>query len=437
MDNKKTLCWSGLIILILVVLILHLALVTAVDTGKDCICVEKEEYEDEDRDYFCAASCTPQNGNPSNYKVTEDRCELGEYGQDRCEGYCICERIPNVCGDRICDNTETKFSCPTDCTVVCGDMICSPGESGSCRKDCRVTINEQWRISEERTWLDINEDGVISKDADGHYAYPDDYTSTKIAAYDPFGNVLETVDELGTSTYFIYDNLNWKAVKGYTEGFGSALQPRWQKTYYDNGLLKDVINENNEMTTRYYDRKEYLERIVTSPDDSYDLPSKIYEVSFSTKQGDLSYVKTRTKLEPGKYAMTVSYSDGFGQVIQTQKQLEGDNFIIQNIDYDSYGNQKHLYFPFIENTGGAYTTTKGDIRESYGYFTFEKSSVKSFERRDGSTKKYYYGVTSNQPFVMFEDENKNTWFYRFDPFGNVLSAEEGLNQNFGLVSVEE
>lgn len=42
-----------------------------------------------------------------------------------------------VCGDGICNGTETPFTCGDDCPPVCGDNICSPGEN--CPGDCNLS----------------------------------------------------------------------------------------------------------------------------------------------------------------------------------------------------------------------------------------------------------------------------------------------------------
>lgn len=42
-----------------------------------------------------------------------------------------------VCGDGICNGTETRASCATDCPPECGDLLCEAGENTvSCPNDC-------------------------------------------------------------------------------------------------------------------------------------------------------------------------------------------------------------------------------------------------------------------------------------------------------------
>jgi hypothetical protein len=52
------------------------------------------------------------------------------------------DRVTDVCGDGLCESSETTASCPQDCTPpppppVCGDNVCSAGEDcSSCPQDC-------------------------------------------------------------------------------------------------------------------------------------------------------------------------------------------------------------------------------------------------------------------------------------------------------------
>lgn len=47
-----------------------------------------------------------------------------------------CSPGPDICGNGVCGNGETYLNCSADCPqpVVCGDLICSPGEN--CPYDC-------------------------------------------------------------------------------------------------------------------------------------------------------------------------------------------------------------------------------------------------------------------------------------------------------------
>ncbi|RKG95250.1 hypothetical protein D7X32_39630 [Corallococcus carmarthensis] len=42
-----------------------------------------------------------------------------------------------VCGDNVCDPaSEDRYSCPQDCTTVCGDGVCCQESPSSCPQDC-------------------------------------------------------------------------------------------------------------------------------------------------------------------------------------------------------------------------------------------------------------------------------------------------------------
>ncbi|NTX07549.1 MULTISPECIES: tenascin-X [Myxococcus] len=60
-------------------------------------------------------------------------CNGGET-TSTCPGDCP----SNSCGDGLCNNGEHGWSCPIDCpnTPPCGDFICSTGEPTWCPQDC-------------------------------------------------------------------------------------------------------------------------------------------------------------------------------------------------------------------------------------------------------------------------------------------------------------
>jgi hypothetical protein len=52
---------------------------------------------------------------------------------------------PPGCGDGVCNGSETATSCPIDCAApACGDCICSAGETTSCPWDCDVPGFPTW-----------------------------------------------------------------------------------------------------------------------------------------------------------------------------------------------------------------------------------------------------------------------------------------------------
>lgn len=59
-------------------------------------------------------------------------CEAGELGS--CAVDCT-----EICGNDVCGPGETFESCSADCDPVCGDGSCDAGEAGSCSADCIAT----------------------------------------------------------------------------------------------------------------------------------------------------------------------------------------------------------------------------------------------------------------------------------------------------------
>jgi hypothetical protein len=48
---------------------------------------------------------------------------------------------PNLCGNGVCDPTETAASCQLDCGPRCGDGVCEGNEASTCPSDCQTCGN--------------------------------------------------------------------------------------------------------------------------------------------------------------------------------------------------------------------------------------------------------------------------------------------------------
>ena len=84
----------------------------------------------------CPEDCTPLPPPPS----CGDGICSGSETNATCPADC-----PPGCGDGLCNGSETVTSCPVDCaTPACGDCICSAGEVTSCPWDCNVPGTPTW-----------------------------------------------------------------------------------------------------------------------------------------------------------------------------------------------------------------------------------------------------------------------------------------------------
>jgi len=77
-------------------------------------------------------------------------CDDGDEGPSCGDGECafdewgVCPEDCHICGDTICDETETMERCPEDCSV-CNDGTCTDTEMAyGCISDCYPCINLIW-----------------------------------------------------------------------------------------------------------------------------------------------------------------------------------------------------------------------------------------------------------------------------------------------------
>ena len=86
----------------------------------------------------CGACREPCGNNVCN-ELSGEKCSNCPQDCGECKD--IAPPTINICGDNVCQQTETKTSCPIDCapvaTVACGDNVCTGQETcGNCMQDC-------------------------------------------------------------------------------------------------------------------------------------------------------------------------------------------------------------------------------------------------------------------------------------------------------------
>lgn len=124
----------------------------------------------------CPADCTspPVCGNHV--------CETNE--RTTCPGDCP----PPVCGNHVCDAGETPASCPADCaSVVCGNGTCDAGETpASCPADCTTCGDHICQANENSLSCPIDCASACPSVA-GNYVLSPDVNADPSCPPGPFG----------------------------------------------------------------------------------------------------------------------------------------------------------------------------------------------------------------------------------------------------------
>jgi hypothetical protein len=109
-------------------------------------------------------------------EVLPEECGDGHCGWfewSECPDDCV------VCGDRICDPSETHESCSRDC-FECSDGKCGDGERGWCISDCHTCSNQETYASmvpcDDVQYC--SEDSPCDVCGDGVCTWIEDYTMT-------------------------------------------------------------------------------------------------------------------------------------------------------------------------------------------------------------------------------------------------------------------
>ncbi len=236
--------------------------------------------------------------------------------------------------------------------------------------------------------------------------------------YDSYGNVVAAKDGKENIVKYTYDSTHTFPIS-VTNALGYVMTQK-----YDAGM-GNVLSETdgNGFTTTYeYDVFGRLLKVI-KPYDTSVYPTRLYEYGFDGKAPEKVVVKQREVSGKSETYDQVSVYDGFGKVVQVQRDGE-KGVIVQNVFYDGLGRVVKEGNPYGITGGGEYVTAQAVAGRSYGYDGL--SRVVEVKNADGSVRASEY-IGSK---VIETDENGNKKQYVLDGFDKILEVMEKNGNQF-------
>ena len=285
------------------------------------------------------------------------------------------------------------------------------------------TADERYYIDSTQEWNDSNNNGRLDA---GELI-----SISKNMVYNTMGNVLVGQDIYGDEINIRFDSAG-RPIFGWNEEYGSEADPAWEKTYYENGMLESLTDENGMTIFYLYDNFGRSWKTIKQGDNFYNPTSE-------TTYGDYNninsprWILTKTKISDFGFTYTKSFVDGFDKPIQTQVKMSNDEadatWLVTITTYDEFGRKVREYQPFEWATGGNYFTAEipGTVKYTeYEYYPEPLLRVKQKTLADGSVVAYLYGTNNGVPTITVKDANDQVKRFTYDWNGNLIKVEEGF-----------
>src|SRR3989344_3856054 len=230
--------------------------------------------------------------------------------------------------------------------------------------------------------------------------------------YDSYGNVVVAKDGKGNVIKFSYDETHTFPVSS-TNALGHTAT-----TTYDVGTGKVLSETDANGFVRKYEYDVFGRVLkVIKPYDTNAYPTELYEYGFDGIAPEKVVVKQREVSGKQETYDISSYYDGFGTVVQVQRDgVQGA--IVQNVFCDGLGRVVKEVNPYAVSITGGYVTSQSGAARSYSYDPL--SQVIEMKNPDGSFKKIEYKGS----VITEMDANGHTKQYSVDGFKRILSVTE-------------
>jgi YD repeat-containing protein len=227
--------------------------------------------------------------------------------------------------------------------------------------------------------------------------------------YDPFGNLIKTIDAEGRVTTFRYDGQTHTFKTESTNALGHT-------TFYlydiGTGDVLKVTDSNGFETAYEYDALGRITKEIMPYDTSIN-PTKEYSYRIGTPP---NRVITRQKGEPS--IQNYLYIDGFGDVVQLVRGGSSGRQIITDVFYDELGRMVEQSRPYNREWVVEYTSPKNVESKEIEYDVLGRP-VRIIDT-DGSSRYVEY----DRRVTTITDERKNKKEYKTDAYGVVTFIRE-------------
>ena len=275
--------------------------------------------------------------------------------------------------------------------------------------------------------------------------YPDATSSSGTiihsTTYDIAGNVMTSQVDCCQLKSFTYSGAGTNGTHDYayvislTTGNPAGLHLTTSATYdYDTGLLASSTDENNQVTTNYYNSDSFRSHHITYPDGGATYFTYSDALSADANGEYHFYAESATKLDGSggstRYLTDRSYYDGRGMVARTMSNhTTANGWSTQDVEYNSMGQAFRASNPYFAandtvaiNSAGYWTTRSFD---HLGRVT--SVTMPTGDSSPSSTTSVT--ATSDGIFTTVTDQANKLRRQKVDALGRVVRSDEPNSSN--------
>ncbi len=241
--------------------------------------------------------------------------------------------------------------------------------------------------------------------------------------YDSYGNLINETDARGYVTKYVY------GIRDSTHTFiDQIINAKGHIIDYNydlgTGNLLWETDANNNYKNYTYDIFGRIEKEI-SPYDSVAYPTKEYNYSLDGAAPESIKISLRENNGSSETLDFYYFYDGFGNLIQTKKEAENSNHVINDIYYDPINRVIKQSNPYFVAADENYSIANYSV--SAIIYTYDPlSRIVKVINLDGTVK----NVTFEHWKIIQYDENNHKQIYYLDAYGQVVKVIEYIGNNY-------